>query len=904
MVEANSVSKKPITKRTWLIYSAVFLFMVMAVYSYFVWTGLSFIWESDGFTQHYPLFYDYVDKLQGLLRGEGFPQWDWSIGMGADTLTSYGYYVVGDPFVYLGVLFPASLRELAYHLLILLRMWCIGASFLVFVRKMNVSHQAGLIGAVMYAFSHYAIYNVVRHPFFILPMMWYPLLCLGVEKIFRKESGMLFALMVALSAVANFYFFYKLTLLTLLYGIVRFLSLYSLKDTQKMGRLFVHCLVSYMIGVLLSAVIFLPMVGGFLTSSRSPEGTSFNLFLYPLNYYFLLAVNLLSPGTIFWAVGGFSVFALFAVFFLWRRRSKKSFTLMALVILGIMVLFPFIGSFMNGFSGPYNRFTFVIPFYLALASCLFIDHLDEIQSKDLQMMRILLTAYTVFYAFLSIVQQEVLFYSFPILIGWGMWLVLSRVNKSAGRTVTARSLSNGLLFLVALNMTANAMAFYYPFGKNAMSETLDYGQSEEEYSTLFGGLEEKLPDDELYRVGVTSKDNHVRNQFVYLNAMGLNSYLSITDGDIAQFAYELESGGFQIIQPLRNGFDDRRIANHFLGVRFILTEEENEAYLPFGYEVVERTEGEPSYIVAETAHAFPFAYAEHTWMPYPQYRELNPVEKETFLTEGVVLEEADGVEELELHEGRSPVESVSFALESFDQEIVLTEDGAEVAADESQVTFAFDNLEELAGREVFVHVKGLDYQPLATSLFFSPKSSYRLRVLFQDQNKSILQSSHQSFSSYFHRNNMLFHVGYTDGQSEELTLQFDDAGYYSIESIFIYALPANEAKDAQIAADKWDRSMDIHTFEQERIEGSIDLEKPGVLVTKIPFTTGWKVTVNGEKVEPVKSNIGFIGVPLEAGESDLVFAYETPWLTEGTIISLAGLGCLIVYQVWFRRKQL
>ena len=118
MAKEDHWLKKGIDKQTLLFYSIAFIVMSTFIFSYFVIKGQSFIWDGDGLTQHYLLFYDYVDKLQGLFKGEGFALWDWSIGMGADTITSYGYYVIGDPFVYLGVLFPPTLRELAYHLLI------------------------------------------------------------------------------------------------------------------------------------------------------------------------------------------------------------------------------------------------------------------------------------------------------------------------------------------------------------------------------------------------------------------------------------------------------------------------------------------------------------------------------------------------------------------------------------------------------------------------------------------------------------------------------------------------------------------------------------------------------------------------------------------------------------------
>src|SRR5699024_4722010 len=135
-MEIRRTARNPIQKRTFAVFAVLFLVIIGCVFSGFYLTGTSFIWEKDGLTQHYLPFDDYLEKLRQFIREEGFSLWDWNIGMGSDVLTSYGYYVIGDPFVYLGLLFPKEYTELAYHFTILVRLWCIGAGFLFYARKM------------------------------------------------------------------------------------------------------------------------------------------------------------------------------------------------------------------------------------------------------------------------------------------------------------------------------------------------------------------------------------------------------------------------------------------------------------------------------------------------------------------------------------------------------------------------------------------------------------------------------------------------------------------------------------------------------------------------------------------------------------------------------------------------
>jgi len=900
MSTESKAIKKPISNKTVAHYTVLFLIMTAAIFSLAFINGASFIWESDGFYQHFQLFIDYVEKLKQLISGGGFSNWDWSIGPGADVISSYGYYVVGDPFVYLGVLFPAALREFAYHFLILLRIWFVGGSFLFFARKINMSHHAGLLGAVMYAFSHYIIYNVIRHPFFILPMIWFPLLCYGVEKILQNESGVPFALAVAMSAIANFYFFYKLTVLILIYGVVRYFYLYQKENNFKLiSQKFLRCLSYYLIGVVISAVVFLPVVYGFLTGARAASGSPINLFVYTLEYYFLLVQNAFTPGTYYWAVGGFSVVVIFAIVFALRRLKKKSYIGIPIVILGIFLLFPFFASMMNGFSTPYNRFTFVLPFYFALAAGYFLDNYDRIENKDLRIIKYILLVFSAFYLITAVVTRTYLLYLLPVAVGWGLWFFVKRRDQ-----YSFKKFSGLVILLTSINLAGNAINFYYPHGKNAVAEGIPLGESEQMYQNVFGGLEENMDKDQSARVGVSSKDNHVRNQYVYHDVMGVNSYLSITNGALWDFATEMELGSRQLIQPWRNGMDDRDILNRFMGIEHIFTDEANEPYLPESYQTAGSSDSDSSHIAAQTDDYFPLAYAEDTWMPYAEFTELNPAEKEYYLTQGVVLEEEPQNSGMERYNGDLPIEEVPFEITGADETInSLGDNTLEVSEDESQVQISLNNLENLANHDLYVHLEGLDFELLNDYPLIRQNTEYRNRVHYNGKNKSVLQSDKYSFSSYFPRENMLFNMGMIDVNEDELTLQFDDDGKHKIEDMTLYAVPNDSAANSQIAAEKWDNALQIDEFGNDRITGQVTTEGDEVLTTTIPHSAGWSVEVNGEPVETVKSNIGFIGVPLEEGDNEVVFTYQTPFLKAGGIVTIGGFILLGLAQVLYVRNK-
>ncbi|MER2040358.1 YfhO family protein [Desemzia incerta] len=906
-------STKKNTSKEILWYSLLFLITMASIYGYFMVSGTSFIWESDGFTQHYLLFKDYVGMWQEFIQhpSGGFQNWDWTIGLGADVISSYGYYVVGDPFVYLGLLFPQSMMEFAFHFLIVLRIYCIGLAFMFYARKMNVSGAGLLVGTFVYTFSHYVTLNATRHPFFLMPMIFFPLLCLGVEKILRKESALLFAAVVCVSATSNFYFFYKLTVLIFIYAIFRYFELGI--PLKKFWQYFWKALSHYLIGVFMSAVVLFPVIWGFLQSSREPGTFASGMTLYPLQYYVNLLANVFISESYLWTVLGFAgiVMLVIPLFFIRRKVFGAIPYMMALFL--VMLLFPAFGSVMNGLSGPYNRWTFIIPLLLGVAVARLYQYRFDWNKKDRSAMLVGWLFFSVVALSLQVLGHFLWARTVPVIAAFLVWALLemtARIREKGKLTKGWEKAVSAIIFLSVIgNVIFNAQEYYYPVGQNKVAELLPYGTANDQYEQVFDEVEKEIPPvskDDIFRIGLTAKDNHIRNHMVYLERMGMTSYLSITNGSVAQFARQLEIGSFQLIQPVRNGVDDRRIANHLLGVRYIVTEVSNEKYLPYGYEVIYRSEGENAHLIAETDQAYPFAYANTIVMNNEEFETLNPVQKEEFLSIGftAAADEAD-INQLDSFDSSLSTKEIAHTVRSEDENKLTIENGQVLVQDsDGKLLIELEDVRDIQQSEVYVHLKGMDFEPNPSKTYHRVNTSFNTKVAFNGRTKTIHQSDKQSFSSYIHRKKMLFNLGYqAESESNTITVQFEKPGAYDLEDITIYALPVDEESYNEKVAEKSAHQLDVTTFENESIEGTITQEEDAVLVTSIPYSVGWSAEVNGEEVETVKVNYGFIGIPLKAGTSQIAFSYETPFLKIGFIITLIGIGLFTVEYVRYKKKS-
>ncbi len=115
-------------------------------------------------------------------------------------------------------------------------------------------------------------------------MIYLPLLCLGLEYIFEKRGYKLFTFMIFISVISNFYFFYMLSILIFLYAVYRYFELYTLKDYKVLFSLLFKSIGSYVLGIMMGSVIFIPVINQFFNAGRG-EIHSTLLPFYTKSFY-------------------------------------------------------------------------------------------------------------------------------------------------------------------------------------------------------------------------------------------------------------------------------------------------------------------------------------------------------------------------------------------------------------------------------------------------------------------------------------------------------------------------------------------------------------------------------------------------------------------------------------------
>ena len=96
----------------------------------------------------------------------------------------------------------------------------------------------------------------------------------------------------------------------------------------------------------------------------------------------------------------------------------------------------------------------------------------------------------------------------------------------------------------------------------------------------------------------------------------------------------------------------------------------------------------------------------------------------------------------------------------------------------------------------------------------------------------------------------------------------------------------------------------LTSFHSTHLEGTVDAKEDGILFTSIPWTSGWKVTVDGKEAEKVPiGEEGLLGVSVSKGKHTVVMDYHTPGLMPGIVMSAAGVALFCVFEAVRKRKK-
>ena len=99
-------------------------------------------------------------------------------------------------------------------------------------------------------------------------------------------------------------------------------------------------------------------------------------------------------------------------------------------------------------------------------------------------------------------------------------------------------------------------------------------------------------------------------------------------------------------------------------------------------------------------------------------------------------------------------------------------------------------------------------------------------------------------------------------------------------------------------------TLELTTFQNTFIEGTIDCHQDGVLYTSIPQDGNWTALVDGRPAQMVTIGDAMVGVLLSEGHHTVSFTYQNTAFEAGILISLISLLLLLLlWYLLYRKKE-
>ena len=165
-------------------YTIIFSLLIFILLSIFIRNNKSFIWiniSNDGLDQHLINLHFFKNIFANFVKTGSINTFIWNIGYGLDMFANLAYYIFGDFLSYLALFTKTEHLDTLYGLIIILRIYLVGISFIIYTSTKNIKQKNILIGALTYTFSGFSLFALARHPYFMNPLIIFPLLMLTTE---------------------------------------------------------------------------------------------------------------------------------------------------------------------------------------------------------------------------------------------------------------------------------------------------------------------------------------------------------------------------------------------------------------------------------------------------------------------------------------------------------------------------------------------------------------------------------------------------------------------------------------------------------------------------------------------------------------------------------------------------
>lgn len=821
------------------------------------------------------------------LRDGNFSLWDMNIGFGASMFALNLFNVFLAPVYFAGVVLGVGHMPGVLVYLLLLEIFLAATFCYLFLNCFALSERSKIIASYIYGLNGYLLVWG-QHYHFGSFVVFLPLLLFLLERaVRRRKYSLAVPPLVAVMVCSSVYMSYMALLFVGFYLLCRMILTDGTR-AERVRRFFAHC-GTLLLGLGMGAVIFLPMAHYLLTvSTRLDSGSSFlqrmlqYCSLFPADFYKTAFLRFFS--TVFQGIrqyNGYSNFyeapvlffsALFVILapqyvcIIHRQpaaRKAKIIQYLTVLFFVLCMLIRVGASVFNAFAYPFSRHSFVFMPLFALMTAYTLDQIHVRRRLHLPALAVsvVLIVCAHVLAFRGTPEPELASAIVVSGVLAALMVVLLAADCFVGRLKATTVL---LVFCLLANVTYEGWLCYNQRDVLTTSDPEYWsGLYDPDVTAALASLRES--DDSFYRVEKDYFSGSYCMDGLAQDYRGISAYNSTPNRNIEEFV-NLVIPNFPMLAKYEYTY--RQIGwytghSTLFGIKYLLSK--NPALALDGF--VQSGQFGSVYVYQNEGVSTLARFCTTAGDSAVLKDAYGKADLETMLLDTALLDcgEESVSELIQNLTGRAPRTAEElindYALEEISTPADITADGSSNAA---AIPIDQDMLTDYAHVYLEFDLLTPDVSDITVNL--GEPFEYHFRT---EAGKA--RHVQLAVPSSYTRVELSRYGAPLAGEISGIRLLGSRKENTSVSNEQAQITLANPSNDSHLS-------------------GTVTASAGGFLFLPLPYEEGWSAAVDGKKAEILRTDIGFLSIPVTAGAHSFTLTYRQPYLRAGLIISLISLA--------------
>lgn len=856
-----------------------FFVPVLLILGYFIARGLSPFGSSSLLTVD--LGQQYVDFFawfrSALLHHPSSFFYSFSKDLGGEMFGTSAYYLFS-PLNLLLVFFPAGRLTSGIMLILLLRYGLAGLSFAWVLNKNNLQHGVRLVGfATAYALMGWMVANQLN-------MLWLdvvillPLVIHGLIKLLHGQGIWTYVFWLTLTMIDNYYMAWMVCLFTILFMVWQLTLLKG--GWRSRLKAFLSYVGSSILAASSAAVVLLPTIAALLTSKASYTEFSFKLKPEYLPWKILAKFvpgafdfHQMPSGQPNIYVG--MVGALAALIYFFDKRQKGSSRIVATLIslfLFASCCIPILDLVWHAGQYPVwypSRFSYVISFWMLWLAATVLTPDFRLSRHGFELLILLVIG---IYAFLNHAVHQVSFLNVQMLILGLVLAVITLITFRLDRSSSPAWYDLLLVVLMCADVSVSAYASLDNIAYVSQSEFASYTKQLDHAANYIKGH-----DHGFYRIGknfMRTKDDPMQGDYY-----GGDHFSSNLEPQIPAFYGAIG-------QPDGDGFvsynNGTEVTDSLLGFKYYFQAMNNGQVRNQG--VLDITSMRPDLNhyryqkevgivgIRKNPYALPIAFGASNKVLDVHHTILDPLFYQSNIYQSLA---------------GKPIMDPIFTVTNF-----------------THATFNNVQRSDTITGETFTKKDLL--QPASVTLTFRVPTNdpYYLTLGSEVKSQATILINRRPLTQYSnYRHTIVVNLARKGSRGKTITITMSlKHNTLWMQNVSVYRLREHEFINSWRTLKS--APLRITSRSERRLSGTVNIHRnQQLLMTTIPYASGWHIKVDGRTVLPVKVAVTFLAVPISPGHHRVTLAYTPPLLGLGALISLVTITACLGWRFYQRHRH-